>query len=128
MKTHKSLNFVWAKQCPLYAMQTKPVADLLYIKAADKIEQSIRSGLLKIGDKLPSVRVCAKENSISMSTVLQAYYYLEGKGLIISRPQSGYYVCYQPVKSPQKVAKSAPSLEIVTKDVETIIAEVYSHF
>ena len=52
----------------------------------------ISEDVLRIGDKLPSVRVLSGEYGISTGTVFQAYYHLEGKGLIESRPKSGYYV------------------------------------
>ena len=66
--------------------------DHLYIKVAEGIEKLIGEEVLKIGDKLPSVRMLSEEYGISMGTAFQAYYHLEGKGLIESRPKSGYYV------------------------------------
>jgi DNA-binding transcriptional MocR family regulator len=99
-----------------------------YLSISDSLEQQIIQQVLKPGEKLPSVRTLSKQHSISVSTVLQAYYHLEGKGLIDSRPQSGYYVRYNPLRFPAKVTKSAPEPEITTKDVETIIGEVYDDF
>src|SRR6476660_2220253 len=66
--------------------------DHLYLQVADGIEKMIAEEILKIGDKLPSVRVLSEEYGISMGTAFQAYYHLEGKGLVESRPKSGYYV------------------------------------
>jgi DNA-binding transcriptional MocR family regulator len=66
--------------------------DHLYMQVADGLEKMIADDVLKIGDKLPSVRVISDEYGISMGTAFQAYYHLEGKGLIESRPKSGYYV------------------------------------
>src|ERR1700710_501649 len=66
--------------------------DHLYLQVAGGIEKMIGEELLKIGDKLPSVRVLSEEYGISMGTAFQAYYHLEGKGLIEARPKSGYYV------------------------------------
>lgn len=66
--------------------------DHIYLQVAGGIEKMIDEDVLKIGDKLPSVRVLSEEYGISMGTAFQAYYYLEGKGLIESRPKSGYYV------------------------------------
>lgn len=64
----------------------------LYLQVAEGLEKMIDQDVLKIGDKLPSVRVLSEEYGISMGTAFQAYYHLEGKGLIESRPKSGYYV------------------------------------
>ena len=66
--------------------------DHLYMQVAEGLEKMIADDVLKIGDKLPSVRVLSDEYGISMGTAFQAYYHLEGKGLIESRPKSGYYV------------------------------------
>src|SRR5687768_17806133 len=71
-------------------------ADHKYIEVADRIETLIEKKILKIGDKLLSVRALSKEQGISLSTAFQAYYYLESKGLIEARPQSGYYVKHSP--------------------------------
>jgi DNA-binding transcriptional MocR family regulator len=102
--------------------------DHIYLRIADTIEQQIMSQVLKIGDKLPSVRLLSKHHDISVSTVLQAYYHLEGKGLVESRPQSGYYVRFNPSRFPQKIEKSNPLQIVKSKNVEAIIGEVYDDF
>jgi DNA-binding transcriptional MocR family regulator len=66
--------------------------DHIYMQVAEGLEKMISDDILKIGDKLPSVRVLSDEYGISMGTAFQAYYHLEGKGLIEARPKSGYYV------------------------------------
>lgn len=73
-------------------MRTNHNTDHLYIQVAEGLEKMISDDVLKIGDKLPSVRMLSEEYGISMGTAFQAYYHLEGKGLIESRPKSGYYV------------------------------------
>jgi DNA-binding transcriptional MocR family regulator len=66
----------------------------LYLQIAEQMEQLIIKEVWKIGDKLPSVRMMSEEKGVSMSTSFQAYYHLEAKGLIESRPKSGYYVIF----------------------------------
>ena len=100
----------------------------LYLRIAETFEQQIMDQVLKIGDKLPSVRMLSKEHGISVSTILQAYYHLEGKALIESRPQSGYYVRFNPSRFPQKIEKSNPQQMVKTKNVEAMIGEVYDNF
>ena len=68
--------------------------DHLYLQVAGGLEQMISEDVLKIGDKLPSVRMLSEEYGISMGTAFQAYYHLEGKGLIEARPKSGYQYRY----------------------------------
>ena len=107
---------------------SKGKSEHLYLHVAETIEQQVMDQVLKIGDKLPSVRLLSKEHGISVSTILQAYYHLEGKGLIESRPQSGYYVRFNPSRFPQKIEKSNPQQIVKTKNVEAIIGEVYDTF
>ena len=63
-----------------------------YEALAADIAASIRSGALKPGDRLPSVRDASRGRNVSPSTVFEAYYRLEAQGLVRSRPRSGYYV------------------------------------
>ncbi|WP_298507861.1 PLP-dependent aminotransferase family protein [uncultured Kordia sp.] len=74
------------------------VVNFLYEDIASHIEEDILNGVLQLGDKLPSVRMFSKQHNVSASTIFQAYYALESKGLIEARPKSGYYVMYQPKK------------------------------
>ena len=61
-----------------------------YEQVAEKVEENINILQLKPGDKVPSVRQVARDLKVSLNTVFQAYSLLEAKGLIISRPRSGY--------------------------------------
>lgn len=63
-----------------------------YEQVATKIEEIILKNQLKPGDKIPSVRDVVKELDVSLATVVQAYSVLEAKGIVISRPKSGYFV------------------------------------
>jgi DNA-binding transcriptional MocR family regulator len=64
----------------------------LYETLAADIEGQVTRGVLLEGEKLPSVRQASQHRSLSISTVLRAYSLLESKGIIESRPQSGYFV------------------------------------
>src|SRR6201982_2128332 len=75
--------------------------DHIYLQVAEGLEKMIGEEILKIGDKLPSVRLLSEEYGISMGTAFQAYYHLEGKGLIESRPKSGYYVRFNHKRFPE---------------------------
>lgn len=97
-----------------------------YLQIAGSIEQMIQEEVLQIGDKLPSVRLLSEEYGISMGTAFQAYYHLEGKGLIEARPKSGYYVRFNNKRFPARV--SAKRTEPVVSDVSTeeMIANVFN--
>lgn len=63
-----------------------------YEQLAGELAGLIEKGTYQPGDRLPSVRKMSRQRGISISSVLQAYLLLEGRGLIEARPQSGYYV------------------------------------
>lgn len=64
----------------------------LYQDLAEQTERLISSGVLRAGDRLPSVRQACGRHGVSPITVTQAYYLLESRGLIEARPKSGYFV------------------------------------
>ncbi len=63
-----------------------------YETLAAEIADAIGAGLLRAGDRLPSVRQASASHDVSPSTVFQAYYLLERRGLVRARARSGYYV------------------------------------
>ncbi|SEM65273.1 DNA-binding transcriptional regulator, MocR family, contains an aminotransferase domain [Mucilaginibacter gossypiicola] len=67
-----------------------------YEQVASKIEETIKMLDLQPGDKVPSVRQVSRELKVSLNTVFQAYAILEAKGLIFSKPKSGYVVNVPP--------------------------------
>ena len=79
-----------------------------YQEIADILERQIKTAVLKMGDKLPSIRMICREHGVSITTAQTAFYELEAKSLIISRPQSGYFVSYSAKNQPQLPAKTAP--------------------
>jgi DNA-binding transcriptional MocR family regulator len=64
----------------------------LYEQLATELAGLVEKGALRAGDRMPSVRVLSRQRGVSVSTVLQAYVLLEGRGVIETRPQSGHYV------------------------------------
>jgi len=64
----------------------------LYQQIALRMAQMVASGALKGGQRLPSVRDSAVQNGVSVSTVVQAFGYLEERGLVQPRPKAGYFV------------------------------------
>ncbi len=63
-----------------------------YEKFAEHIAELIRTGVLGPGARVPSVRYASQAHGVSPSTVFQAYYLLERRGLIHAVPRSGYFV------------------------------------
>lgn len=99
--------------------------DHLYLQVADGLEKMISEDVLKIGDKLPSVRMLSDEYGISMGTAFQAYYHLEGKGLIESRPKSGYYVRFSQRRFRELPRIVQPEMLSHEVSVKEMIASIY---
>src|SRR5512138_3582442 len=100
--------------------------DHIYLQVASGLEKMIADDVLKIGDKLPSVRMLSEEYGISMGTAFQAYYHLEGKGLIESRPKSGYYVRFNQRRFPELPKMMQPDALSHDVSVKEMIASIYS--
>ncbi len=101
--------------------------DHLYLRVADGIEKMIGEDILKIGDKLPSVRMLSEEYGISMGTAFQAYYHLEGKGLVEARPKSGYYVRFNFRRMPGLPRIAEPGNMASEVSVQEMISEVFTN-
>ena len=106
-------------------METLAGIDHKYIEVADRIESLIEKRALKVGDKLLSVRALSKEQGISVSTAFQAYYFLESKGLIEARPQSGYYVKFSPQHTFEMPTCCEPADEALPVSIDEMISSVY---
>ncbi|RZL96678.1 MAG: PLP-dependent aminotransferase family protein [Variovorax sp.] len=74
-------------------MPNRPeAASTRYELLARELEHQILAGVLRPGDRLPSVRQACATRRLSPSTVFQAYYLLESRGLVRAVPRSGYFV------------------------------------
>ena len=74
------------------AVSTEP----LYAQVAAKLGGLIEGGVLRMGDRVPSVRRASRQHKVSLTTAVQAYLALENRGLIEARPKSGFFVRYRP--------------------------------
>jgi DNA-binding transcriptional MocR family regulator len=57
----------------------------------------MRSGVLRVGDRLPSVRQLQATHRISVATAVGCYSWLERQGYVRARPKSGFYVSRRPL-------------------------------
>ena len=88
-----------------------------YEKFAEHIAGLIRSGVLRPDERVPSVRYASQTHGVSPSTVFQAYYLLERRGLIRARPRSGYFVnalASRPMDEP----RNEPAAQAQSTDVD----------
>lgn len=89
-------------------MSIAPAPLALYAQVAERIEQQIRSGALRPGDRLPSVRRVSVQQGVSLNTAVQAYLALENRGLIEARPKSGFFVRVPARSSVREPSPSRP--------------------
>src|SRR5215469_5019121 len=63
-----------------------------YLQLVHQVEQSLRLGYLKEGDRLPTVKESVEALAINPNTVLKAYRELEHRGLATGRPGQGTFI------------------------------------
>lgn len=97
--------------------------DTLYLQIAERIAHPIRSGTLARGERIPSVRELARQQGVSLSTVVQAYRTLEDARLIEARPRSGYFVAARAPRPPEP-EPSHPPADSQPVDVSSLGAQV----
>jgi DNA-binding transcriptional MocR family regulator len=76
---------------------------------ADNLARQITEGVLRAGDKLPSIREYAEANGCAKNTVISAFDMLTANGLIEPRRGAGFYVAS--VAKPQHQDEDAPTLD-----------------
>lgn len=97
--------------------------DFLYSSITHKLSAQIKSGVLKEGERLPSVRALCQNHNVSMNTAKRVFLELESQSLIYSVPQSGYFVSQLPylrlplpeTSKPSPVASSNEPNELINK-------------
>ncbi len=82
----------------------------------------IVQGMLRHGDRLPSVRRLAEERRLSVSTVVQALRQLEDRGLLEARPQSGYFVRRAAAVRALPDARSTPETAVQVDVTQRLVA------
>jgi DNA-binding transcriptional MocR family regulator len=96
-----------------------------YHRLAEELSARIRSGVLRPGDRMPSVRSVSQAQRVSPATVQQAYHLMEDRGEIHTRPRSGHYVSAhlggRPLHSP---AASQPAAKSSAVDVRDLVFEI----
>ncbi|AGC46695.1 GntR family transcriptional regulator [Myxococcus stipitatus DSM 14675] len=69
-----------------------PMPSKKYEQLAAELELRISTHQVKPGERLSSVRELGRMKQVGVNTVVRALEILEDKGLIVSKPQSGFYV------------------------------------
>jgi DNA-binding transcriptional MocR family regulator len=84
----------------------------------------IQAGVLRPGDRLPSVRRVSRQKVLSVTTVRRAYQTLEDRGLIEVRPQSGYYVRW---RRPKEQSALEPGRDVASVEPQRVQLQDLAH-
>jgi DNA-binding transcriptional MocR family regulator len=95
-----------------------------YEQYAQEITALIKTQTLRPGERLPSVRQASASRKISPSTVFEAYYLLEARGLIQARPRSGYYVSAQVQPAQAEPGTAPPGQQSTPVAISDLVFEV----
>ena len=99
-------------------------ANPLYEQVASEFRRKIDLGVLRVGEKLPSVRALRNGRQVSTATVMEAYLRLERDGYVRVRDRSGFYVVQPPhraVPQPSTARAVAPPVPV---GISALVAEV----
>jgi GntR family transcriptional regulator len=83
----------------------------IYEQIRNQMIRFIETGVLKEGDRLPSVRQLARDNGINPNTVAKAYAELEADGYVINVPKKGVYVHAEPHEMQDNTAAIMKAME-----------------
>jgi GntR family transcriptional regulator len=71
-----------------------------YLQLVQQVRQALRTGVLGVGDQLPTVREVVAAVVVNPNTVLKAYRDLEREGLVEARAGQGTFVRSLPAGPP----------------------------
>ncbi len=108
----------------------------VYEQLIKQVEDQVLKGIMKEGDKMPSVRSLSMELSINPNTIQKAYMELDRRGILVSVPGKGSFISAEALKTVgnQSKEKLSDLKEIVRKlayagvsksEITDMIEEVY---
>ena len=77
----------------------------IYTQIFDGLREQISTGVLRPGEKLPSVREMAASLAINPNTIQRAYRQLESDGWIATVPGKGCFVCGNDLGQQREIAR-----------------------
>ena len=108
----------------------------VYEQLIKQVEDQVLKGIMKEGDKMPSVRSLSMELSTNPNTIQKAYMELDRRGILVSVPGKGSFIAAEALKTVgnQSKEKLSDLKEIVRKlayagvsksEITDMIEEVY---
>lgn len=88
------------------------------------LSRLIERGVLRPGDRMPSLRETREKCGASLGTIMHAYVRLEDFGLVEARPRSGYYVRSRTSRPAPEPVMSSPATMSTEVNVANLVFEV----
>lgn len=92
----------------------------IYRQVVDQVSQAVASGVLRPGDRLPSVRELALQLTVNPNTIAKAYQELERDGVIETPRGRGSFVADREHRLPE-----AERLRQFGEAAERLVADAY---
>ncbi len=99
-------------------------SDPLYVRLAAEFRRQIDGGVLRAGDKLPSIRALKRGRRVSTATVTEAYLRLERDGYVRAQDRSGFYVAQPPARTLPEPHVPNALVPPVPVGISELVAEV----
>lgn len=94
----------------------RDAATPLYVQLAALVAGQVSDGVYPAGGRIPSVRRLGEQYGVSLTTAVEACRLLEDRGLVRSRPRSGYFV-QRPVRD-ERLEPGAPAPSTRTRHID----------
>lgn len=94
----------------------------IYRQLADQVKQGVAGGLLKAGDRLPSVRDLALELTVNPHTVAKAYQELEREGVVEMPRGKGVFIA---AGNAGLLPERAERERMLMETIERLVAEAH---
>ena len=107
----------------------------IYEQLKEQIVRYISLNVLQPGDRMPSVRMLARDLGINPNTVVKTYQELEEEGILVTEPKRGFFVSGREVHKVlqqklklqlQEVVQSCQESGISEVEVQRWIHEIYN--
>lgn len=92
----------------------------IYRQIVDQVRQAVASGVLRAGERLPSVREMAVDLAVNPNTIAKAYQELERDGVIATPRGKGSFVADKPPDLDE-----AERLQQLAEAADRLVAEAY---
>ena len=90
----------------------------IYRQLMDGIRASAKKGILKNGDRLPTVQDLSADLGIAVGTIKRAYDELEREGIVEKVQGRGTFVCYEPMNQESRKDRAMTAIDSLLNQLE----------